>query len=242
MIRHGVRHASAAGALQPEVRSPVEPMSQSRNPFILAPLTAILVLASCKGAEQVCNPTDPLCGGGGGGATVATVTITSPVDSVIALSRTATMTAVARDASSNPVTVTFNWTSNTVATATVNATTGLVSPVAVGSTTIQAAQSNNAVTGSHPLRVVNANLPAVTALVTDSLAVTMRRALTATPQAAVVSGLATCSGHVTTGHVRALDTCLTSLKSVSGGTNGTDNALLNVLDLFFEHARRQLQL
>ena len=217
-------------------------MTRSRNLGALGPLAAVLLLASCKGAEQVpCPPTDPLCGGGGG-ATVATVTITSPVDSVIALSRTATMTAVARDASSTPVTVTFNWTSNTVATATVNPATGLVTPVAVGSTTIQAAQSNNAVTGSRPLRVVNANLPAVTALVSDSLAVTMRRALTATPQAAVVSGLATCAGHVATGHVRALDTCLTGVTSVSGGTNGTDNALLNVLDLFFEHARRQLQL
>ncbi len=217
-------------------------MSRYRNLSVLGPLGALLFLASCKGAEQVCNPTDPLCGGGGGGTTVATVTITSPVDSVIALSRTTTMTAVARDASSNPVTVTFNWTSNTVATATVNATTGLVTPVAVGSTTIQAAQNNNAVTGSQALRVVNANLPAVSALVGDSLAVRLRQALSATPQAAVVSGLATCGGHVTTGHVRALDTCLTGLTGVSGGSNGTDNALLNVLDLFFEHARRQLQL
>ena len=241
MIRLRVQHASMAGALQPEVRLPVEPMSRSRNLFVLGPLSAMLFLASCKGAEQVCNPTDPLCGGGGG-ATVADVTITSPVDTVMAVGRTAAMSAIARDASSNPVTTTFNWSSTVTSVATVNSSSGLVTALAAGVTQIEARQNLNTVFGEHVIRAVNADLPAVTALVSDVFAVRLRQALSTTPQGQVGGLLTVCAGQVTSGHVRALDTCLTNLTSVSGGTNGNDNALLNVLDLFFAHARRQLQL
>ena len=51
-------------------------MSSTRN-FALAASAALLVLASCKGAEQVCNPTDPLCGGAGG---ITAIAVTSAID------------------------------------------------------------------------------------------------------------------------------------------------------------------
>ena len=218
-------------------------MTSRRSRLSIVPLVAALSLASCKGAEQVCNPTDPLCGGGGGGTTVASVTVTSAIDTVMAVGRTAAMTAVARDASNNIVSgLTVNWTSLTMAAATVDAASGVVTGVAPGTSIVRAAQSNNAVTGQLQMRVVNADLPAVTATLADPFVTALRGALSATPQS-TVNGLATtCAGHVTSGNLLALNTCLNGIIAVSGGSNGTDNALLAVLDLFAQHAQRRLQL
>jgi hypothetical protein len=116
---------------------------------------------------------------------------------------------------------------------------GLVTALAAGTTTISAATNP---TGTLSLRTVNANLPAVATLLGDSLAVRLRTALSTTPRGQVNTLLTTCTGHVTTGHVRALDACLSSISGVTGGTNGNDNALLGILDLFSDHGRRQLGL
>jgi hypothetical protein len=113
--------------------------------------------------------------------------------------------------------------------------------LAAGTTSIQATAGTVTGTLMPSLRVVNADLTGVTTLVTDTFAVHLRLALSPSPQAAVTSGLATCSGHVTSGHVRALNSCLTDLVGVTA-SNGNDAALLGVLDLFFEQARRLLQL
>jgi hypothetical protein len=217
-------------------------MYRSRNPFALVPLTAILVLASCKGAEQVCNPTDPLCGGGGGGV-VASILVTSPVvDTVMAASRTAQLTAVARDAGGSALASqpTMTWNSLNPSIATVNGT-GLVTGVSAGTATITATSST--VTGTISLRLVNANLPLVATLVADSMAVRLRQALGATPQAAVTAGLTTCATHRISGNLLALNTCLNSLIALGPPPiDNHDKVVLGVLDLFFDFARRQLQL
>jgi hypothetical protein len=212
-------------------------MKSPRSPAPFIALGAALALGACKAAEQ-CDPTDPLCSGGGG-PVAASVSITSPVDTVMAVGRTTTMVAVALDANGTPLPSqpSFTWNSSTPATASVSA--GLVTALAAGTTTISATTNP---TGTLNLRTVDANLPAVTTIVTDSLAVRLRQALSATPQSQVTGLLNACAGHITTGHVRALDVCLTGLSNVSGGTNGNDQALLGVLDLFFDHSRRQLGL
>jgi hypothetical protein len=172
--------------------------------------------------------------------TVANVAVTSSLDTVVAVgSPMTTMSGVARDASNNPVTVTFNWTSGTPAAATVNAASGAVTAVAAGATTITAAQSNNAVTGTLGLRVVDVNLPATAALLADPFSQALRAALSATPQGTANGLVTTCGTAATAGNVVALRTCLTSLINVPG-TNGTDNALLAVLDVFAGFARRPL--
>jgi hypothetical protein len=167
------------------------------------------------------------------------VTITSPVDTVMAVGRTTTMTAVALDAGGTPLPTqpSFTWNSSTPATASVNA--GLVTALVAGTTTISATTNP---TGTLNLRTVNADLPAVTALLTDSLAVRLRQALSTTPRGQVNALLGTCTGHLATGHVRGLDACLGAMGAVSGGSDGNDQALLGVLDLFFDHGRRQLGL
>lgn len=213
-------------------------MSSTRN-FALAASAAVLVLASCKGAEQVCNPTDPLCGGAGG---ITAIAVTSAIDTVIANGRTAQMTAVASNASGN-VSVTFGWTSLNPSVATVNPSSGLVTAVGTGTATIRASQSTNTVVGNLQLRVVNANLALVTAAVTDSMAVRLRNALGAVPQGAVTTGLTTCATHVVSGNLLALNTCLTSLIALGPPPiDNHDKVVLGILDVFFDFARRQLNL
>ena len=221
-------------------------MRFSRSPAALAPLVLLLLLASCKGAEEVCNPTDPLCGGGGGGGgggvQVASVIVTSSIDSVVAVGGPmATMSAEGRDASNDPVNVTLSWESLTPATATVSSTTGVVTAVAAGTTTIRASQNNNAVTGNYPLRAVDADLPAVGALLSEPFLQALRGELSSTPAGTVGSLIADCESKVTSGNVLAIDSCLNDLIAVSGA-NGNDDALLGVLDLFFALAQLQLQL
>ncbi|MGE0160131.1 MAG: Ig-like domain-containing protein [Gemmatimonadales bacterium] len=206
---------------------------------VLAPV-AILLLGACKKAEPGgCDPTDPLCGGG---SAIDTIVVSSAIDSVIDVGATSQMTAQARTSSGTPVSATMAWTSLTPATATVDPASGLVTAVAVGTTTIRASQSSNSVVGRLPLRVVDADLPRASALVTDSIAARMRQALSTAPRGAMTTILTNCGAQLTAGNLVALNTCLTNAAAVSGGTNGNDNALLNVLDLFYLHARRQLQL
>jgi hypothetical protein len=161
---------------------------------------------------------------------------------VIDVGATTQMTGQARTSAGTPVTVTLAWTSLTPATATVDPASGLVTAAAVGTTTIRASQSQNSVIGTLPLRVVDADLATASELVTDSIAARMRQALSTTPRGAMTTILGNCSTQLTAGNLLALNTCLTNAAAVSGGTNETDKKLLDVLDLFYAHARRQLDL
>lgn len=215
-------------------------MFKRRTPFALVPLGAVVFLGACKAATEVC--TDPLTCGGGTPVTVTSVTVTSPtVDTVIAVGRTAQLQAAAASGS-GPVTVPFSWTSSPTAVATVSASGGLVTGVAPGNALITVSQTNNAVTGTLQMRVVDANLPAVTAAIGDTLARSLRQALGASRQSAVQSGLTTCNSHVTSGNLLALKTCLTGLTNVPSGGSAADSTLLNALDIFFVYSKAQLGL
>lgn len=216
----------------------------NRKTFGLWLLPAALFLGACSKAERACDPTDPLCGGGGGGNPIDTIVVTSAIDTVIDVGATTQLTPVARDANGVAVTVsTWGWTSLQTSTASVHPTTGLVTALDEGTATIRASQTvTPGVTGDLRLRVVDADLPMVATLVGDSIAARLRQTLSTTPRGAMTTILGNCSTHAASGNLLALNTCLTNAAAVSGGTNGNDNALLNVLDLFYAHAQRQLQL
>jgi len=198
-------------------------------------LGAAVLLAACKGATEVCN--DPLsCNG------VTAVTVTSPtVDTVMAVGRTAQLVAAAVSGSTS-VSVPFTWASNPTAVATVSTNGGLVTGVSAGTVLVTASQNNNAVTGQLRMHVVDADLPAVAAAATDTLAGALRAALSNTPRSAVTAGLLTCAGHNTSGNLLALDTCLGGLQNVSAGGSAADSTLLSVLDVYFMFSQAQLGL
>ena len=202
-----------------------------------------LLMASCTGAREVCSPSDPLCGGGGSGGgntpTVSVIAVTSPiVATVMAMGRTAQLSASASDASGNPITVTFSWTSANMSTATVSSS-GLVAAIGVGTTSVQA--SANGVTGSLTMRVVDADLDGVASTLGDSFVAAIRGGLTSATASTLSGFLSSCSTHINTGNVLAIDACLQGAQDTNGA-DGTDDALLAVLALFLEHAQRNLQL
>ncbi|MDH3205366.1 MAG: Ig-like domain-containing protein [Gemmatimonadota bacterium] len=212
-------------------------MSVRRTLVPFMAMAVALVLSSCKGAEQVCDPTDPLCGGGGT-PTIATITVTSPVDTVMAVGRTVQMSAAAMSSTGSPVSATFVWNSTSTGVGTVNAN-GLVMAQGTGTTNVQAMAGGQ--TGSIQMRAVDADLPAVTQTLTDAYRDALAAALSGTPASTLSGLMTTCASHLTSGHVRSLNTCLVNALNLSG-TDGNDEALLGVLDLFFAHAQRQLQL
>ena len=86
-----------------------------------------VVFASC-GGDKVAGP-----------PTVSTVIVTPGTDTLLTFGRTRQFTAVARDASGNPVSgVTLVWSSSNPAVATVDATTGVVTAVGNGLSIIRA--------------------------------------------------------------------------------------------------------
>lgn len=203
----------------------------------------VLGLASCKGAEQICDPTDPLCAGGGGGGrgSIASVTVSSEVDTVMAVGRTAQLRAVARNASGDSLAASFNWTSNHAAAATVNAASGVVTAVAADTFRIRATPNTGSVVGELKMRAVAADLAAVQSIMGDALVTSIRNALSATPQAALTALMGQCGAHRVSGNILALNACLGSIIALTG-SSATDAQLLAVLDLFALQARRRLQL
>ena len=215
----------------------------NRSPRVQLLLVAVTLLAaSCTGATPVCSPSDPLCGGSGGGGSTPTVTaiaVTSPiVGTVMAVGRTAQLSANASDASGNPITVTFSWSSTNTSAATVNSS-GLVAAIAAGTTNVQAAASG--ITGSLTIRAVDVDLDGIASTLADSFVQAIRGGLTSATASTLGGFFSSCSSNVTTGNVLAIDACLQGAQDTNGA-DGTDDALLAVLALFLEHAQRNLQL
>jgi len=218
--------------------------SLPRSVVLLSVVAAALVLGSCKGAEEVCNPTDPLCGsgggggGGGGGASIASIDVTSPIDNVMAVGRTAQMSATATDTDGGTVTPTFDWSSTDEATATVSSS-GLVSALAAGTTDIEA--SADGVTGSLTMRAVDADLDGISGLLTDPFRTALTDALDSGTRSSLAGPLSDCQTRVSSGNILAIQDCLADALSTTGA-GGTDTALLGVLSLYFEQADRHLGL
>lgn len=212
------------------------PRNVRGRPTMALLLVATCVLTSC-GDGGGCDPTEPMCGGPGA-TTIADVRVMSPVDTVMAVGRTAEWTAEATDAAGAPVPTSFVWSSTDDAAAAVDSD-GLVSATGVGTTTIGA--TADGVTGTLRLRAVDADLEAVAANLSDPFRDALTDALGATTQSAAIAAVDACEGYVEAGHVLALDGCLVVAQSVPGA-DGDEDAVLGVLDLFFTDSRVRLSL
>lgn len=209
------------------------------SPLFMILAAAALVFGSCGGEESPCSPTDPGCpGGDDGGASIASIDVASPIDTVMAVDRTVQMTAMATDGSGSTLSTTFTWTSTDETTATVDGS-GLVSALAVGTTDIEASASG--VTGLLTMRAVDADLDGISALLGDPFLASMTGALDAGTRSTVEAHLSICETNVTSGNILAIQDCLTDALATTG-IDGTDTALLGVLALYFEQADRHLGL
>lgn len=195
-------------------------------------LTALSLFAACGESTQ------PVTG-------PASIQLSSPIDTVLAVGRTAQLAATPRDQAGNTLSgVTLNWSSSTPTVATVSAN-GLVSAIAAGTTTISASAvgPSGPVAGTLRLRVVAADLAQVQTLASDAYLTSLIAGLTAGKRFAVQTALAGCATATGSGNVLAIVACVSSLRSeIASATDGTDRALLSVIALFGDQIERLLNL
>jgi hypothetical protein len=118
---------------------------------------AVLGLAACS--KDTKDPTNP---GGGGDGGVVTVDVT-PANPSVPVGGTMTLSAVAKDASGQPVDgTTFSWSSAAPGVASVNEATGVVAGVAAGTATISATGGGK--TGSTTVTVTSVAVTTSTAI------------------------------------------------------------------------------
>ena len=204
----------------------------------------VLGLGACGGAECVSGP---LCPGANPDpdpdpdpvATVASIAVSSPIDSVMAVGRTVQLGAIARDASGNVLSgISYAWASTDVAVASITAA-GVATGISAGSTMLRA--TSGGVSGSVGMRAVAADLPGVTATLSDAFVPALSGVLDAGTRATLNATLSTCSGAATAGNVLAIESCVASALGTPAA-DGHDTAVLAVLALFFEESHRRLQL
>lgn len=179
------------------------------------------------------------CGDGVGPPKVTTIVVTSDIDTIIAVERSAQLTAVAKTESGDSVSAQFAWSSSNPTVATVN-TTGLVQGVNAGSSTITAEADGKA--GSLALRVVAADFNAIRAVLNDPLRPHLTSRLS-TRRSSVESALTTADAAVASGNIAVLNHSLTLVATeASAATVADDRALLSTLVLLTNFAIRLVHL
>jgi hypothetical protein len=105
---------------------------------------------------------------------------------------------------------------------------------------IVSAQAQGA-SGTYALRVLAADLDAVSAVLSDPFTAALAGGLTSAVRARAQLALAECALGVTAGNFTTIEACLASARvEVSNATDPTDRALLATLSLLFDHSERRL--
>jgi hypothetical protein len=170
---------------------------------------------------------------------VATIAVTSDINTIVAVGRSAQLTAVARAQSGGMVDATFRWTSSNPAVAAVS-TGGLVQGVAVGNATISAEADGKS--GSLSLRVVGADLGTISLLLADPVRSYLVGRLPTTRNA-VESALATADQALISGNIVTLNASLTAVADQARvAAAADDRAILATLALLTDFAIRLLHL
>lgn len=166
----------------------------------------------------------------------ASVSVTSPIDTVLAVGGTAQLSATARDADGGVLAgQTFTWQTSSPSVIQVG-TRGLATAQSTGTATITATASG--VSGTLRLRVVAADLPQVGTLAGDAFAQALVGASPSNAQATWSS----CVASAEEGNVLAVQACVDDIRALAGSATGNERALLAVLTLFAEEIERQLGL
>jgi hypothetical protein len=197
----------------------------------LTALVAFVVAASCRD------------GGMGPAPGVASILVTSSLDTILDLDRTAQLTALARDAGGTALpAVQFAWTTSAPAVVTVSAQ-GVAFPQGPGSATVTAAEVGGSGSATLRLRVVQADLEGVAAFAADAYGGALVAALTGPQQAAVQPVWAACATNAGTGNIVAVSACTAALRAAgAAAADPTDRALLTILGLYAEHIDLRLGL
>lgn len=204
----------------------MHPSFQAIKVFIL--FVVLSTLIGCGGEDGLSEPPP-----------VASVTVTSPIDDVMAVDRSVQLEAAALDASGNVLSgPSFTWDSSEEAVVGVDAA-GLVQGLSSGTSTITA--TADGVSGSLDMKVVAAELQKISALLEDAYTDQLAGSLSAEFRINTGIPLQDCSDALDVGHIVDLQECLQQIQAVSG-TDPTDQALLAVLGVIAERAELFLNL
>ena len=192
-------------------------------------LALLAALSSLTCAEKVTAPS------------LAAIELTSDIGNRLAVGRTATISALARDAAGFPMTgVVITWSSSANAVATVNQS-GLVSGVAAGPATITA--SADGVSATLAFQVSTPDFAGITATLNDPLLVSLAGALSTNARSRTQTALSLCTQGVTSGNFTTIESCISGVRAeVTAAFEATDQALLATMALFIDHVDRLLKL
>jgi len=203
------------------------------------PIAVAVTLLSCLSGAA--------CGGGDGGGpfippitgVVASIEVSSPIDTIMAVGWMGQLTARARDSDGDIVAgQQFSWRSSDTGVATVSET-GLVEALSAGSVTITASVSG--VNGRLGMRAVAADLGAVAATLGDPFTDAMVAHLSGATQPDVQSALAECSAGLAGDNIVVVLECLGAIRApAAGASDPTDVVLLAVLGVLADHSERLL--
>jgi hypothetical protein len=170
---------------------------------------------------------------------VATVAVTSAIDSLLAVDRTAQLTAAVIDVNGDLMSdAMVTWTSSNSGVAIVNAE-GLITGLAAGPVTITA--TSDGTSGNLAMRVVAADLAGITALLTDPYLPALVAALDPAARASLTGILADLGDATSQGHLSAMRQGLADAETIAAGSgSATTNVLFAVVRLYIVHAVRLL--
>ena len=199
----------------------------------LLPLVTLAAVGCGDGGES--TPTGPST------PDVSTIVVTSPVDSLIDVDGSAQLSAEATDSHGRDVSVDgFDWQSSNASVAVVSVA-GLLQPISVGSTSVTAAAGS--VTGSLRIRVVQADLVGITAVLddpfTNSLVVHLSNTIQTSLQDALdVAALGLASGNL----VEVSEGLENAQVAAAAAITSDDVALAAVIQILLDHAQGLLGL
>lgn len=208
----------------------MRPVSRSAGLLACAGL-AILAFQACDGDAS--GPDVP-----------SSITVTSPVDTILDLGRTATLQAAAVNARGEPVTgLQFDWSSSdpSVVSVVPVGASGYATAEGLGTATVTAATAG--ASGTIRLRVVDVDLGPVVTLTGDPYPDALVASLTAATSATVQPAWEACETGAPDGNVAAILRCVADIREeAASATDGTDRASLAVLGLYLDGIERSLGL
>lgn len=213
----------------------------SYPPVALVPLIVACLLLSYAACGDKPGPVEPTQNEPTPDNSVASVAVSSPIDTLLAVSRTVQLAAAVLDAQGQAVAgKTVNWSSSDDQVATVS-TAGVVTGVAAGSVTITATVDSKS--GSLRMSVRAADLEGLLALVDDALVWHLLANANKATAAEVRDALVACTAAVAQGHLVAVARCLREARERGAeATSPDDVVIFAVLGLFLDHAERLLNL
>jgi hypothetical protein len=191
---------------------------------------AVLVLTAACGSDSPVTPREE----------VASIEVSSPIDTVLALGGAASLVARAKSADGQDMAAQFTWESSNEAVLEVSAS-GQVEAVGAGFATVSARSGSRS--GQLRLRVVDADLAAAAAAVDDPLRAHLRSGLRDATRATIAAALGDASQASASGNMIALRDAWRAIGvAADAATDPTDRAVLASLRLIAEHALRLLNL